>query len=193
MLSYLGPIRTPKPLLMKKTFTKKTKYLSGVLTLKKKIALLLIMVIMGTGSLLHAQDIAATGSVYDSLGYEMVGTHTFFVSLTPLNVAGDPSIDADFTLSQGPASGWGDNSVMIRMKNNKPYIDVYDGNTSGFNTEDVTQLIRYDKLYYFWAEVNVPALTYSVWVDTTEGISPPVKIATDYGFRKTEEVTNLDT
>ena len=97
MLSYLGPIRTPKSLYMKKTFTKKTKFLSGVLTLKKKIALLLIMVIMGTGSLLHAQTTHYSGFVYDSLGFDLDGLHTVFVSITPINTSGG-AYNSDFTL-----------------------------------------------------------------------------------------------
>ena len=193
MLSYLGPIRTPKPLFMKKTFTKKTKFLSGVLTLKKKIVLLLIMVIMGTGSLLHAQDVKASGFLYDSLGKDLDGLHLVFVSLTPIDSAeASGTIDADFALAEGEVENWSDCSVMIRFVNKTaPYIDVFDSNIGDFNTEDVTQLIKYHMLYYFWIEVNVPTQTYTVYVDTTKGISDPVKIATDYSFRK-KPVSKLD-
>jgi hypothetical protein len=118
------------------------------------------------------------------VGTDLTGVHILFASITPLNSAGDNEIDASFTLSEGAVSTWSDYSTSVRFNNHHDeFIDVRDNGSFNVDTQIV---LIFDQMYYVWMEIDVPNKKYSVHVDTSKGLSKPVKIASDYAFRKTD-------
>lgn len=141
--------------------------------MKKNLALLIVSLILSFS--LKAQTIDQSGDFSPVL----TGSEIVYVELTFADVNANGNYDCTFALSQGTISSYPDYSVAVSM---------YDEGISFRNAttfmQDVKVIPVPGQTYKFWFTLNVPGSTYSVDYVTT-GVTIPVRLATNYVFRKT--------
>jgi hypothetical protein len=146
---------------------------------------LLLMAVIFAQILLNAQTIPSFGYLIDeeNVGIDLDDVHVLYVGITSIDTLENELIDASFVLSQEEIIAWGDYSVSVRFRNieKENFIDARNG---GAFTKDDSIAFNFNQLYHCWIEMDVPAQTYSVYIET-EGISYPALIAENYAFRNT--------
>ena len=147
----------------------------------KKIYALLICALMLSFSV-KAQMIDQSGS----FSPEITGTEIAYLEFTFADTDTDGIYDCAIALSQGAMVAYADYSAVIAI-----YQTGFRFRNSGSFANEAVVIPVPGQVYKFWITFNVPASTYTVDYKT-DGVETPVRLATNYGFRK-NPVTKIDT
>lgn len=122
-----------------------------------------------------------TAQVIDNSGNfspVLTGTKIVYVELTFADVNTNLNYDCTFALSKGAIVSYSDYSAAVSL-----YDEGISFRNSGTFMQDFKVFPVPGQTYKFWFTLNISSSTYSVDYETV-GVTTPVRLATNYAFRK---------
>ncbi len=148
--------------------------------MKKIYALLICAIVLSFSA--KAQVIDQTGNFSPVI----TDSEIAYLEFTFADTNSSETYDCAIAFSQGPMVAYADYSAVIAI-----YHTGFRFRNSGSFAAEQDIIPVPGQLYKFWITFNVSASTYTVDYKT-DGVDTPVRLATNYGFRK-NPVTEIDT
>ncbi len=150
----------------------------------KKIWYLLLLTIVSLG---YNSAQGQTTDAREGISPAISANTIYYFEVVPDNTSGE-TIDALFTLSEGPITSYTDCSTILRFNNiqAQPYLDVHSG--TYVRTNNVA--IEFGQTYQCWFDIDFSNQTYSTYVQTN-GMDNPTLIHADAQFRK-KDITSFN-